>query len=275
MKAGCIARTRQLTSQACRKGTPVRAVVSHRRTTSRSIRIAIVVGASVVALAGGLAIAPVVLAKTAATVSLYPNRTVAPGQPTTVTGSAYVAGRPAAGKGAALQYQVSGSKWATFRVVRLNSQGYFRFPVRAYRSTNWRLVVGDATIATTASKWIYIKVQDRGAAVVAEASRHAGKPYRWGAAGPNAFDCSGYTLYVYGRFGKRLPHRATLQASHGTGVAAAAKRPGDLILYGRPGNFYHAAIYAGGGYMWDSSTSGKPVAKRRMYSGSYVVRRLV
>lgn len=253
----------------------MRAVVSHRRRTSRSTRIALVVSAAVVALAGGLAIAPAVFAQTKPTVSLYPNRSVAPGQPTTVTGSAYVGGKPAAGKGAALQYMVSRTKWATFRTVRLNSKGFFNFPVRAYRSTNWRLIVGDAQIATTASKWIYIKVQDRGSAVVAEAARHAGKPYRWGAAGPNSFDCSGYTLYVYGRFGKRLPHRATLQAGQGTGVAAAAKRPGDLILYGRPGNFYHAAIYAGGGYMWDSSTSGKPVAKHRMYSGSYVVRRLV
>ncbi|MDP9183913.1 MAG: NlpC/P60 family protein, partial [Actinomycetota bacterium] len=38
-----------------------------------------------------------------------------------------------------------------------------------------------------------------------EAARHKGQPYVYGAAGPTRFDCSGFTLYVFSRFGKRLP----------------------------------------------------------------------
>ena len=49
--------------------------------------------------------------------------------------------------------------------------------------------------------------------VVAEAAKHRGAPYQYGAAGPTRFDCSGFTMYVFSRFGKRLPHSSAAQYS--------------------------------------------------------------
>jgi peptidoglycan DL-endopeptidase CwlO len=112
--------------------------------------------------------------------------------------------------------------------------------------------------------------------ILAEARRHIGKPYRWGAAGPRAFDCSGYTRYVFARaVGVRLPHRANSQQYYGRAVARSAARPGDLIFFRSGTRAYHVGIYAGGGYMYDAPRAGKPVGKHRIWSSRYVVRRLV
>ena len=77
------------------------------------------------------------------------------------------------------------------------------------------------------------------------------------------------------KFGRYLPHSATQQGRLGVGVSKAAARPGDLLVFGSPGRYTHAAIYAGNGAMWDSSTSGQPVALRRIWSPNFAVRRLV
>jgi len=112
--------------------------------------------------------------------------------------------------------------------------------------------------------------------VLNEARRHTGKPYRYGAAGPNRFDCSGYTLYVYRKsIGVSLPHKANSQQKKGKAVSKANARPGDLIVF-RSGSYgYHVGVYAGGGYMYDSPRPGKTVGKHKIWSNNYVVRRLV
>jgi len=115
----------------------------------------------------------------------------------------------------------------------------------------------------------------RGLAVVAAAARHVGKPYVYGAAGPKAFDCSGFTLYVFRQFGVNLPHRAHLQRRAGFAVSRAQARPGDLIIFMRNGYGYHAAIYAGGTYMWDAPSRGGRVGKHKIWSSSIIFRRLV
>ena len=115
----------------------------------------------------------------------------------------------------------------------------------------------------------------RGAQVVAAAASQTGKPYRFGAAGPNAFDCSGLTQYAFKSVGISLPHSANSQKSYGTAVSAANALPGDLIIFLSGGNGYHAAIYAGGGYMYDAPNSGGTVGKRKIYSGTVIFRRLV
>lgn len=112
--------------------------------------------------------------------------------------------------------------------------------------------------------------------ILAEARRHIGTPYRFGASGPDAFDCSGFTQYVFARsVGFNLPHRADAQQDYGWAVSRSAARPGDLIFF-RNGTFaYHVGIYAGGGYMYDAPRAGKPVGKHKIWSSRYVVRRLV
>lgn len=114
-----------------------------------------------------------------------------------------------------------------------------------------------------------------GAKVVQEASRHAGAPYQWGAAGPSRFDCSGFTLYVFGRFGKSLPHNSGQQYAKTTHISRSAMRVGDLLFFhNSSGNISHVGINAGNGYMWASPRSGSVVKKQKIYTSSYYVGRV-
>jgi cell wall-associated NlpC family hydrolase len=115
----------------------------------------------------------------------------------------------------------------------------------------------------------------RGARVVAAAAAKTGKPYVYGAAGPNAFDCSGLTQYSLGVVGISLPHNADAQKSYGKAVSQSAALPGDLVFFLSGGYAYHVAIYAGGGYMYDAPNSGSTVGKHSIYSGTVIFRRLV
>jgi cell wall-associated NlpC family hydrolase len=120
-----------------------------------------------------------------------------------------------------------------------------------------------------------VPVSGIGARVVAAAARLEGSPYRYGAAGPSAFDCSGFTLYVFRQFGVYLPHKADSQRHYGRAVSRAEARPGDLIVFLSGGYGYHAGIYAGGGYMWDSPHTGGYVGLHKIWSTNIVFRRLV
>jgi cell wall-associated NlpC family hydrolase len=122
-----------------------------------------------------------------------------------------------------------------------------------------------------------VTVKAAGAAkVLAEASKHKGALYLYGASGPKRFDCSGFTMYIFKKAaGRKLPHKANSQQKYGKAISKSKKQPGDLIVF-RSGSYgYHAAVYAGGGKMWDSPHSGARVSKRKMIGSNYVVRRLV
>ncbi|MCU1588284.1 MAG: glycoside hydrolase [Frankiales bacterium] len=111
--------------------------------------------------------------------------------------------------------------------------------------------------------------------VVVEASHHSGAPYKYGAAGPARFDCSGFTMYVFSRFGKRLPHNSASQYRAVHHVAKNQMAPGDLIFFrNSSGSINHVAIYAGAGRMWHAPHSGTVVKLAAIYSSNYVVGRV-
>lgn len=81
-----------------------------------------------------------------------------------------------------------------------------------------------------------------------------GRPYVWGAEGPDAFDCSGLTQYVFQRFGVELPRRAISQSR--VGNAARRLQRGDLVFFStdtRRSEVTHVGIYEGDGMMIDAS----------------------
>jgi peptidoglycan DL-endopeptidase CwlO len=84
-----------------------------------------------------------------------------------------------------------------------------------------------------------------------------GKPYRWGAAGPNSFDCSGLTMASWKAAGVGLPHSAALQWAQVRHVSRDQLKPGDLVFY--YGNIHHVAIYIGDGKMIHAPTYGEDV----------------
>ncbi len=79
--------------------------------------------------------------------------------------------------------------------------------------------------------------------VIAYASNYLGRPYRYGATGPNSFDCSGFVQYVYRHFGVSIPRTSSSQSRYGTYVSRSNLQPGDLVFFGHP--VHHVGIYVG------------------------------
>ena len=84
-----------------------------------------------------------------------------------------------------------------------------------------------------------------------------GKPYEWGATGPDGYDCSGLMVWAYRQIGKPLPRSSQAQAAAGTPVRKQDLLPGDLVLYYSDAS--HVGMYAGNGNIVHASTFGVPV----------------
>jgi peptidoglycan DL-endopeptidase CwlO len=102
------------------------------------------------------------------------------------------------------------------------------------------------------------------------AYKELGKPYVWGAAGPNSFDCSGLTQYVWAKAGVYLDHYTGSQWNEGRHVSRDQLRPGDLVFFGS--DLHHVGIYIGNGNMIEAPHTGADVrisgAFRSDYAGA-------
>lgn len=83
--------------------------------------------------------------------------------------------------------------------------------------------------------------------VVSYAYGFMGLPYVWGASGSTAFDCSGFTAYVFRAFGVSLPHYTGSQFNMGNAVSRSNLSSGDLVFFNTVGSISHVGIYVGGG----------------------------
>jgi len=123
---------------------------------------------------------------------------------------------------------------------------------------------------TTAKKKTRKKQVPRGVKVLRAARRQNGDPYAWGAAGPNRFDCSGLTQFVYRvATGERLPHNSSAQVGRTKRISRAAARAGDLVFFHSGGRVYHVAVYAGGNRIWHAPGSGKRVTRAQIWTRSH------
>ena len=96
-----------------------------------------------------------------------------------------------------------------------------------------------------------------GGSAMGRALSKVGAPYRWGATGPNAFDCSGLVTWAYQNSGVSLPRTSRAMSTVGTSVARADLRPGDLVFFHRPVS--HVGIYIGEGKIVHASSRKSPV----------------
>ncbi|MBA2472119.1 MAG: NlpC/P60 family protein [Pseudonocardiales bacterium] len=93
-----------------------------------------------------------------------------------------------------------------------------------------------------------------------------GKPYVWGATGPNAYDCSGLMLRSYQSAGVTLPRVAAQQYWAGTQLPVRQAQPGDLLFWGydtsNPDTIHHVAMYLGNGRMVEAANQTVPLRQR-------------
>ncbi|MGX1883038.1 C40 family peptidase [Streptomyces sp. NPDC055287] len=100
------------------------------------------------------------------------------------------------------------------------------------------------------------------------AASKKGAPYKYGAAGPSRFDCSGLTLYSYKKAGKSLPRTAQSQYNKTRHVSSSSRKRGDLVFFHSGRSVYHVGIYAGKGKIWHSPKSGSVVKLEKIWSKS-------
>ena len=98
------------------------------------------------------------------------------------------------------------------------------------------------------------------------AASKRGAPYRYGATGPRAFDCSGYTRWVFRKVGRHLPRTSRAQARYAHHIRKSHRRKGDLVFFSSHGRVYHVAIYAGHNRIWHAPRPGKHVTLARLWT---------
>lgn len=108
-----------------------------------------------------------------------------------------------------------------------------------------------------------VPASERAQIAVDTALAQLGDPYVYGAAGPDAFDCSGLTMYAWAAAGVSLSHSSGVQPSQGTPVPLSQLMPGDLIFYYSP--ISHVAMYIGHGQIVHAPHSGTVVSITSMY----------
>jgi cell wall-associated NlpC family hydrolase len=110
---------------------------------------------------------------------------------------------------------------------------------------------------------------------VARAQR--GKPYVWGAAGPHAFDCSGFVQFVYRKaLGKHIPKYTDTQYSHTRHLHSARQlRKGDLVFVRAGRHEEHVGIYAGHWHWWVAPHTGSHIKLQRIYPARHVYSRVI
>ncbi|MCO8271832.1 C40 family peptidase [Actinoplanes sp. TRM 88003] len=110
----------------------------------------------------------------------------------------------------------------------------------------------------------------RGTKIVAAAQAQKGKPYKYGARGPSAFDCSGLAGFAYAKGGIKLPRTAQAQYRAARKITKAAARPGDLVFWVTGRRAYHVAVYAGAGQVWHAPKPGDRVKLAKIWNWKQV-----
>ena len=139
----------------------------------------------------------------------------------------------------------------------------------AARSRSASPSAAPADVGTAPSASSNVPAPSSAASVAVDwARQELGKPYVYGGSGPDSFDCSGLTMYVWGKAGVSLSHAADAQFGEGPHVPRNQLAPGDLVFFGA--DLYHVGIYVGGNTMIHAPHTGEVVRYEDIdYSGDY------
>lgn len=106
-------------------------------------------------------------------------------------------------------------------------------------------------------------------AIIAYAKTFLGTPYSWGANGPNTFDCSGFTKYVFAHFGISMARTTYDQINQGKYVSRGNLKAGDLVFFGT-GSPHHVGIYMGNGSYIHAPKTGDVVKISQLTRSDYM-----
>lgn len=126
----------------------------------------------------------------------------------------------------------------------------------------------DASSKTENTNASTVESSGNGSSVVATANQYIGSRYIYGGTAPSGFDCSGFTSYVYKKYGVSLSRTAAGQYSNGVAVSKGKLQPGDLVMFGKSG-INHVGIYIGGGKMIHAANPSRGVTTDTINSGYY------
>ncbi len=127
-------------------------------------------------------------------------------------------------------------------------------------------------VLAVAARYGYVDPSSIPGRAVSLARSQIGAPYVWGAEGPDAFDCSGLVLWIYGQLGLQVPRTAQQQFDWATPIEESQLQPGDLVFfentYPSSDRITHVGIYSGGGMVVMATTTGDYV-REVLLSDSY------
>lgn len=108
--------------------------------------------------------------------------------------------------------------------------------------------------------------------VASDAHNYIGCRYVYGSSGPSSFDCSGFTSYLYKRYGVTLPRTSTSQGAYGTYVSKNDLSAGDIVCFSNRSDrkINHVGIYIGSGNFIHASTSVRGVVMDNLASDYYM-----
>lgn len=120
---------------------------------------------------------------------------------------------------------------------------------------------------------VAVKLDEKSSAtadkLIAVGKSKLGSPYVFGSSGPNSFDCSGFTSYVFAQAGISLPRVASSQAYDGKRVSKANLQKGDLVFFNTFGGISHVGIYIGSGNFIHASSYNSGVTISNLNDGYY------
>lgn len=198
------------------------------------------------------------------------------------------------------KYNTGSSKFTAFKSFGSKKSKYLMknvvpgrksvYAVRAYTRENGKVLVGKTSNALKVKTPKVLKQSSKGFKqtnaykVIKAAKKKLGCAYVSGAAGPNSFDCSGYTYYIYNKvssvkkIGTKRFVRNSCQGNYSElkkydiGRKVSKAQPGDIMLFSRSGGhsgIYHAALYYGNGKIIHASSPStgviiSPIAHRKV-----------
>jgi peptidoglycan DL-endopeptidase CwlO len=156
------------------------------------------------------------------------------------------------------------------RLSRAPARMFTAFLVAVAAST--ALVTGTAGPSTRPAS---ATISSSAATALRYAYAQQGDPYRWGAAGPYSFDCSGLTMAAYRAAGIFLPHSSRMQYWSGWKIRRGYWAPGDLIFWASNTHYsstiYHVAMYIGGGRVIEAPRPGLRVRIAPIWNYSHTM----